>query len=417
MGIVSKLLKHPEVETMVQQHLGSNMSNFLPTSASSNTPPTRWEKAVIALNSIVHQVAKIDPDGVDIVCFGGSSSSSCDIVRNVKDTDGLADLVNAQDPSGPCHMGAALQTVLDDALRKSAQSSPPRPCSILVVTAGCPDDSTALTAAIHAAAERVATMELTKQKLPWLTITFVQVGDDPQAEAYLRYVDDHLIVKSKKNGKKIDIVDTIKDEEIKKAMKELKYGKGGKAAVAGGAIVGAFAGAAMGVGGLYLYNKINAQKRKKKTGWSGKWKLMFDGDEVSVLTVEDDMRGNLFISGFPADDDEANPVTTSKGNYYSGDSGLAISYTEICTGDRLEGTVEDAHTLVWTDGTRWEEVPPTSAGWTAYAGAAAAGAVAGGAIGGLLSKKFFRRASRKIESDYVIVLDRSAKMAVPDTGK
>jgi len=52
----------------------------------------------MSLNSIVTTVAKIDPDGVDIVCFpgsGGEGGFSYDIYRNIRDANGLEDLVTA----------------------------------------------------------------------------------------------------------------------------------------------------------------------------------------------------------------------------------------------------------------------------------------------------------------------------------
>jgi len=55
-------------------------------------------QAVMSLNSIVTTVAKIDPDGVDIVCFpgsGGEGGFSYDIYRNIRDANGLEDLVTA----------------------------------------------------------------------------------------------------------------------------------------------------------------------------------------------------------------------------------------------------------------------------------------------------------------------------------
>lgn len=65
---------------------------------TGGVPPTRWEKAVMSLNSIVTQVAKIDPDGVDVICFpgsGGEGGQSYDIYRNIKDATGLEDMVKA----------------------------------------------------------------------------------------------------------------------------------------------------------------------------------------------------------------------------------------------------------------------------------------------------------------------------------
>jgi len=65
---------------------------------ASGPPPTRWEKAVIGLDSIVTQVVKVDPDGVDIVCFGGDEDA--DWYRNVKNTKNLEAMVSDKRPKG-----------------------------------------------------------------------------------------------------------------------------------------------------------------------------------------------------------------------------------------------------------------------------------------------------------------------------
>ena len=372
-----------------------------PLTFDPENPPLRYEKAVIAMNGIVNQVSKIDPDGVDVVCFpgsGGEGGLEHDIYRNIKDIKGLEALVTAQEPKGPCNMGQAMNVVLKEAFEKE------RPCSVLVLTAGRPDDHEALTETLVKAARKV-------RKVSDLTITFVQVGDDEWATNYLKHLDTELST-TNADGEEIDIVDTIKDEDIKKALKEMKKElkeKGNKNG-ATGAMVGAFAGAAMGVGGMYLANKMHAKKRTE--GWNGKWKATYEGEEISVLKVKDDLEGNLKIKGWPDD-------AISFGNYVEmADGGLNIIHmTPDNPEDIVIGTIEDEHTIEWDDGTRWEEVPPKGAHWTKYAGAVVAGAAIGGATGYLLEKKFFKKASKKVKSDYVIVLDRSQMMAVPDTGK
>merc|ERR1712032_1556790 len=125
------------------------------------------------------------------------------------------------------------------------------------------------------------------------------------------------------------------------AMSEIK---GAQATGTTGALVGAFAGAAMGVGGMYLYNKQQAKKRTE--GWGGKWKVSYDGEEISTLDVIDDQNGGLTIEGFPSG--EALP-----GSYtVDDDAGYTIQFT------------------------------------------GPGGAAAAGATGYLLDKKFFNKASK-----------------------
>jgi len=137
------------------------------------------------------------------------------------------------------------------------------------------------------------------------------------------------------------------------------------------------------------------------------------GSELARLTVQDNLQGILTISGFP----EGKETT---GEYKESEGGLSITYLNPNNSDKvIEGTVEDEHNLSWSNGTRWEEVPPEGSkdDWKKYVGAAAAGAASAGFVGNLLQKKFFKNISNAEPADYVILLDRSAKMAVLDEGK
>lgn len=406
MGFGSLLKKvGGKVQEEAQAYLATKTDNdksgdATPPKSDPDNPPTRWEKAVFAMNSIVAQISQIDPDGVDVVCFpgsGGEGGTAYDITRNVKNTEGLEAMVTAHPPQGVCMIGPAMDAVLKEAFDRGFDE---RPCSILVLTAGRPADHQALSNSLAEAASKVT-------KNADLTVTFVQVGDDEWATNYLKELDTELTT-TNESGEQIDIVDTIKDEEVQEAVKEMQGGKS-SSGLAGG-LMGAFAGAALGVGGVYLANKISNDKRTK--GWNGQWKCIYEGEEMCVLDVKDDGEGNLAISNWQEEG-------TSVGSYAENDQGgFNIQHcAPENENDVIIGTIEDEHTINWDDGTRWEEVEPEGAHWAAYTGAAVGGAAAVGATGYLLEKKFFNKASNGVKSDYVIVLDRSSMMAVPDTGK
>jgi len=375
-------------------------SNVNDASFDDNTRPTRWEKSIVGLNGMVKQVSKVDPDGLDIVCFGGEKGTKPSIYRKVKNIKDVERMVTSELPSGPAMIGEAMDTVLKEAFDRGFKK---RPCGILVLTAGRPDDSQRLEQSLQQAADRIAKKGYKKESP--LSITFVQVGDDPKAEAYMKHLDENMTSKSRKwyskTDRTVDIVDTIKDTDIQAAMKEIK---GTQSTGTRGAIIGAIAGAAMGVGGLHLYNKQQAKKRTK--GWNGTWKSTFDGEEIATLKVHDDLQGKLSIEGFPGGN--------TTGKYSEKRHGYKITFRDADENWIIEGDIEDEHTIFWNDGTVWEEIPPKGAKWTHYAGAAAAGAVTGGAIGYLLDKKFFKKAHKKDQADYVIVVDRSAKMTISD---
>jgi len=435
----------------------------------SGPPPTRWEKAVVGLDKIVVQVVKVDPDGVDIVCFGGDEDA--DWYRNVKNTKNLEAMVTDKQPSGvsacdvlycifffsrfsfvflfmtrpstttttddlfslstlslylcfklkfintyiqhipnkhkhnhqACKMGAALDEAINDAFDKDLTKCP---CSILVLTAGEPDDSDDLEAALTKAVTRVAD---TCEKNP-LSVTFVQIGNDPEATEYLEKLDGNITAECAANGETFDLVDIIKHDEIQAAMSEIK---GTKSSGKNGALIGAFAGAAMGVGGMYIYNKQQAKKRTK--GWGGKWQVTYDGEEIVVLNVKDDQAGNLVIDGFPGAEATTGAYSVpSEEENEDEEFEYTIEFKDP-TGDwNVEGTVEDEHAITWSDGTRWDEMDQDGAKKMHYAAAAAGGAAAAGATGYLLDKKFFNKASKGDQCDYIILMDRSAKMNVVD---
>jgi len=291
-------------------------------------------------------------------------------------------------------MGATMDVVLKEAFARGFDSTP---TSVLVLTAGCPDDSDLLTNTLEEAAKKV-------DKDSDLTVTFVQVGDDEEAEKYLAHLDTELTTISA-GGEEIDIVDTVKDEDIQKAVTELKENKGTT-----GGLIGAFTGAALGAGGMYFFNKQNANKRTE--GWNGTWKVTKGEEEAAIIEVKDDLEGNLELT-WPGNE-------TSTGSYAESEDGETFNIqhmTLIPTGEVIVGTIEDEHNITWDNGAHWEEIPPEGIHWGAVAGAAAVGAATGGATGYLLDKKFFEKASNKVLSDYVVVLDRSVKMTIHDDGK
>jgi len=344
------------------------------------------------LDGIVSHVSRVDPDGVDIVCFGGKQNP--DWYRNITNTKNLEAVVTDKPPGGVCYMGKALEEVIDDAFDKDLTK---RPVSILVLTAGRPDDRDRLDAKLQTTVQRLAD---SCDEMP-LSITMVQVGDSDKGEAYLNHLDGTMQARCTANGELFDLVDTIKDREIQEAMAEIK---GAQTSGKTGALVGAFAGAAMGVGGMYLYNKQQAKKRT--AGWGGQWKVSYDGDEISTLTVVDDQAGGLTIDGFPSGEPLPGTYTVSE------DMGYTIQFVDP-NGTQVDGVVEDEHAITWSDGTRWEEVPPDGAHWSKYAAAAAGGAATVGGLGYVMDKKFFNKASKKDQCDYIIVMDRSVFMVNP----
>ena len=65
---------------------------------NQDNPATPWEKSVAMLDGIVSHVSRVDPDGVDIVCFGGKQNP--DWYRNITNTKNLEAVVTDKPPGG-----------------------------------------------------------------------------------------------------------------------------------------------------------------------------------------------------------------------------------------------------------------------------------------------------------------------------
>jgi len=284
-----------------------------------------------------------------------------------------------------------------------------RPVAILVLTGNMPDDGDELVSELMKTVTRLAD---TCETMP-LSITFVQIGNDEQVERFLGKLDGKMQASCAATGETFDLVDTIKDEEIQAAMSEIK---GTKSSGKNGALLGAFAGAALGVGGMYIYNKQQAKQRTK--GWGGKWQVTYEGEEISILNVTDDEEGNLTIEGFPSGEPTTGVYSVpTEEEQEDEEFEYTITFKDPSGEYEIEGTVEDEHAITWSDGTRWDEMKLDDVHWTKYAAAGVGGAAAAGATGYLLDKKFFNKASKEDQCDYIILMDRSKGMRKIDTSE
>ena len=127
--------------------------------------------------------ALLDTDGIDVVQLGGSCKSWTGVTSAKVD-----EMFNSLSPRGSTPLAEALT----DALQLAGKSA--KKDFIIVFTDGTPDDPVAAANVIKRQANSQAADDD-------CTILFVQVGDDRDATAYLRSLDDDL------KGAKFDIVD------------------------------------------------------------------------------------------------------------------------------------------------------------------------------------------------------------------
>lgn len=145
---------------------------------------TRWEAVQESMLGFARDVGSLDADGIDVVIFSGAGIQSHTGVT----ADKVKEVFATRGPRGSTPLAEALT----EGLKLAGKSD--KKDFIVVFTDGVPDDAAAAKKVILEAANRQESDED-------LTILFVQVGDDAQATAYLKSLDDDL------HGAKFDIVD------------------------------------------------------------------------------------------------------------------------------------------------------------------------------------------------------------------
>lgn len=159
---------------------------------------SRWDAARESTEAIAAKVHTLDPDGITVYPFSGSFKRYDNTTP-----DKVAQIFKEHEPMG----STALHLVLKDAFsnwasRKKAGNLKGGE-TILVVTDGTPDDSKAVAVAIR---DVTKLMDDDSE----LAISFLQVGKDGAAAAYLKRLDNDL----QSEGAKYDIVDTKTFEEL-----------------------------------------------------------------------------------------------------------------------------------------------------------------------------------------------------------
>lgn len=168
----------------------------LDRSGSMNSPykagqtATRWQVAKESVLGLAMECMKHDSNGIDIIMFNESLKT----YNNVTDDHTIIDRIfNETQPQGGTDTALVIETVCNNYLQ-----NPAKPIIILCLTDGEPTDKKALTDAIIKASNAIKSDNE-------IGISFIQVGDDAEATAYLKSLDDDLT----SQGAKFDIVDTI----------------------------------------------------------------------------------------------------------------------------------------------------------------------------------------------------------------
>jgi vWA found in TerF C terminus len=155
---------------------------------------SRWHIMQESALALANKCEELDPDGITVYLFS-SKFKRYDQVTAAK----VATIFQENDPSGRTDLAAVLADATNSYFqRKAAGQTPANGEIILVVTDGEPDDRKAVMDVILGATQRLDRDEE-------LAISFIQVGTDATATAFLKILDDDL----GRAGAKFDIVDTI----------------------------------------------------------------------------------------------------------------------------------------------------------------------------------------------------------------
>lgn len=159
---------------------------------------SRWKSAQEASFALAHKMNEYDPDGITLYTFNNSFKRYDNTTP-----DKVNQVFVENEPNGGTNLAGVLQDAFDSYFkRKAAGQAKANGETIVVVTDGEPNDKQAVTACIINATKKLATREE-------LGVSFIQVGKDQSALAFLKKLDDELT----SQGAKMDIVDAITADE------------------------------------------------------------------------------------------------------------------------------------------------------------------------------------------------------------
>ena len=156
---------------------------------------SRWDYAKEATEALARKAEESDKDGLTIIPFSNSFT-----VYDGVTSDKVHQVFQENEPNGGTDTAKVLKHVLDGYISKKPNV---KPIIVLCITDGEPNDKAKLAEVITDAANKIDADEE-------IGIQFIQVGQDSQATAFLKSLDDDLT----SHGAKFDIVDTMTIDEM-----------------------------------------------------------------------------------------------------------------------------------------------------------------------------------------------------------
>ena len=157
---------------------------------------SRWAVAQESAHAFAAKCEELDPDGLTLYVFGGRFRRYDNVTASR-----VAQVFRENEPCGSTDLAGVLKDAFDAYFARKGKGTT-RYETIVVVTDGEPDDPRAVMRALVEASRRIDRDEE-------LAVTFVQIGQDPEARRFLRVLDDDLV----RGGAKFDICDTVTVDE------------------------------------------------------------------------------------------------------------------------------------------------------------------------------------------------------------
>lgn len=173
-----------------------------------NSNQSKWDYAKEFVTSIAREAGKFDDDGITVIFFNDGHKVFDNIGGGSDETLALKtinDMYEHIGPMGGTNTGAALQFVFDGYLaRKRKAPAEAKPIMLIVVTDGSPSDP-------NEVCRDIANFTQKLDSEDEAGISFLQIGDDNGARAFLKLLDEDL---TKKYRAKFDIVNTKNVAEL-----------------------------------------------------------------------------------------------------------------------------------------------------------------------------------------------------------
>lgn len=159
---------------------------------------SRWEACKEATIALSYKCEEKDPQGMTLYTFAGRFK------RYEKVTAArVSEIYEENEPGGGTDLGQVLEDAFNFVIDRRSKAATPQQEIILVVTDGEPDERESVIEAIVKLSKTVTSqMEV--------AISFIQVGTDENATAFLKSLDNDLVAA----GASHDIVDTISLEDM-----------------------------------------------------------------------------------------------------------------------------------------------------------------------------------------------------------